>query len=142
MQEEHREMDRPGDGGAPRPWRWSYESRRHTHVPPGVRMGRCGGEIIGVKISEIRKRCPSLSLAVNGGGTHFPPLTARDREGRLTTRICTEQKRHVLGAAPPLNLTLMGEEISLPSAGWRSMALLLSVSEAKPRSVGRSRGLS
>ena len=35
-----------------------------------------------------------------------------------------------------------GGEMSLPSAGWRSVALLLPISEAKPRSVGRSRGLS
>ena len=35
-----------------------------------------------------------------------------------------------------------GGEMSLSSAGWRSEALLLPISEAKPRSVDRSRGLS
>jgi|GEM_PF-1714211 len=36
---------------------------------------------IGVKISKIPKRCPSLSLPVNGEGTHFPPLTGGLRGG-------------------------------------------------------------
>jgi len=49
-----------------------------------------GDRGIGVKLSRIPIRTPSLSLPVNGEGTHFPPLTGGPRGGTVAGKTKTD----------------------------------------------------